>query len=241
VDIGKPVVLVVQAGRPLTIGRQIEKVDAVLYSFHAGTMAGPAIADLLWGVESPSGKLPVTFPKAVGQIPLYYNHPRTGRPPRPYDFARDHRIEDRIQSDLGFNSNYIDVTPYPLFPFGYGLSYTEFEYGDVELSTSKLRAGEVLAVRAPVTNTGAVAADEVVQLYVRDLVGSLVRPVRELKGFRRVRLEPGETQIVEFAVPAVDLAYFNNEEQRILETGEFELYVGGSSLAPLVGKFELAE
>jgi beta-glucosidase len=239
--VGKPVALVVQAGRPLTMGRQVEKVAAVLYSFHAGTMAGPAIADLLCGLESPSGKLPVTFPKAVGQIPLYYNHPSTGRPPREYDFARDHRMEERIQSDLGFNSNYIDVTPYPLYPFGYGLSYTTFEYGDVELSTIKLRAGQTLAVRAPVTNTGEVAADEVVQLYIRDVVGSLVRPVRELKGFRRVHLEPGETQVVEFALPADELAFYNNEEERILEPGEFELYVGGSSLAPLAGKFEVVE
>ena len=143
-----------QAGRPLTIGRQIAKVDSVLYSFHAGTMAGPAIADLLWGVESPSGKLPVTFPKAVGQIPLYYNHTNTGRPPRHYDFAKDNHVDATINRDLGHNSNYIDVSPYPLYPFGYGLTYTTFEYGPVELSTTNLRAGQILAIRAPVTNTG---------------------------------------------------------------------------------------
>jgi beta-glucosidase len=236
---GKPVVLIVQAGRPLTIGRQIAKVNSVLYSFHAGTMAGPAISDLIWGVESPSGKLPVTFPKAVGQIPLYYNHTNTGRPPRRYDFAKDNHVEVSINRELGHNSNYMDVSPYPLYPFGYGLTYTTFEYGPVELSATKLRGGEILAIRAPVTNTGRVAADEVVQLYVRDLVGSLARPVRELKGLRRVNIRPGQTKIVELALACDDLAFFNNEEQLVLEPGKFELYVGGSSLAPLVGKFEI--
>ena len=232
--LGKPVVLIVQAGRPLTIGKQIEKVDAVLYSFHAGTMAGPAIADLLWGIESPSGKLPVTFLKAVGQIPLYYNHVNTGRPPRPYDFAKDKVVDEEFDLELGYNSNYIDVGPYPLYPFGFGLSYTSFTYGDVELSATKLRSGDVLAVRAPVTNTGKIAADEVVQLYARDLVGSITRPVRELKRFRRVHLKPDETSVVEFALPVDDLAFYNNEEARILEPGEFEIFVGGSSLAPKV-------
>jgi beta-glucosidase len=239
--VGRPVVLVVQAGRPLTIGRQAAQVAAVLYAWHAGTMAGPALTDLLWGVDSPSGKLPVTFPKTVGQVPLYYNHVSTGRPPRPYDFNRDNQIEDILDVDQGFNSNYRDVGPYPLYPFGYGLSYTTFKYGQVKLSTPKLRRGQVLAVRAPVTNSGDVAADEVVQMYVHDVVGSLTRPVRELKGFRRVRLKPGETRVVEFALPAEELAFYNNQEERVLEPGKFEIFVGGSSLAPLAGEFELVE
>ncbi len=236
---GKPIVLVVQSGRPLTIGRQAAASGAVLYSFHAGTMAGPAIADLLLGVESPSGKLPATMPKSVGQCPLYYNHTNTGRPPRDYDFERDGKFDDHIDTDLGYNSNYLDVGPYPLYPFGYGLSYTTFQYGPVELSTDKLHPGETLAVRAPVKNTGDVAADEVVQLYVRDVVGSLTRPIRELKDFRRVHLKPSEQQVIEFALPADALAYYNNEEQLVLEAGKFEIYVGGSSLAPLAGKIEL--
>jgi beta-glucosidase len=238
---GKSVVLIVQAGRPLTIGKQVAQVDAVLYAWHAGTMAGPALVDLLWGVESPSGKLPVTFPKTVGQIPLYYNHVNTGRPPRPYDFARDNQVDDEIDSEQGFNSNYLDVSPYPFYPFGYGLSYTTFEYGPVELSADKLRAGQTLAVRAPVKNTGAVAADEVVQLYVRDVVGSLTRPIRELKQFRRVHLRPGERQVVEFALPADALAFYDNDEQRLLEPGKFEIFVGGSSLAPLAADFDVVE
>ena len=240
-EVGKPTVLIVQAGRPLTIGREVEQVDAVLYSFHAGTMAGPAIADLLWGKESPSGKLPVTFPKSVGQVPLYYNHTNTGRPPREYDFAKDHAYDEEFDTQQGFNSNYLDVGPYPLFPFGYGLSYATFEYGKVELSTTKIKAGQVLAVRVPVTNTGALAADEVVQIYVRDLVGSIARPVRELKAFRRVRLEPGQTDVLEFAITSNDLKFYNNEEEQLLEPGKFELYVGGSSLAPLAGTFEVVE
>jgi beta-glucosidase len=238
---GKPIVLIVEAGRPLTIGRQVAKVDAVLYSFHAGTMTGPAFADLIWGVESPSGKLPVTFPKTVGQIPLYYNHLNTGRPARPFDFDQDGHIDEIINRKLGNNSNYVDVSPYPLYPFGYGLSYTTFEYGRVELSTTKPRSGESISIRVPVTNTGKVAADEVVQVYVRDVAGTLVRPVRELKSFRRVHIEPGETKTVQFSLSTDSLAYFDNNERRIVEPGEFELYVGGSSLAPLAGRFEVVE
>ena len=161
-------------------------------------MAGPASPTCCGELIRPPGKLPVTFPKTVGQVPLYYNHVSTGRPPRPYDFDRDNQIEDILDVDQGFNSNYRDVGPYPLYPFGYGLSYTTFKYGQVELSTPKLRPGQVLRGSAPVTNSGDVAADEVVQLYVHDVVGSLTRPVRELKGFRRVRLKPGETRVVEF-------------------------------------------
>src|SRR5690606_18807237 len=146
-DVGKPIVLIVEAGRPLTIGLQMVQANAVLYSFHAGTMAGPAIADLLWGIESPSGKLPVTLPKAVGQVPLYYNHTNTGRPPRKYDLAKDRHFDDEFDFQQGYNSNYLDVSPYPLFPFGFGLSYAEFEYGEVELSTTKLKAGQILAAR----------------------------------------------------------------------------------------------
>lgn len=237
----KPVVMIVLAGRPLTIGRQIDKVDAVLYAWHPGTMAGPALADLLWGDESPSGKLPVTFPKTVGQIPLYYNHTNTGRPPRPYDFARDSHVQDTIRTDLGNNSNYLDVSPYPLYPFGYGLSYTTFKYGEVELSSHQLRPNQVLAIRVPVTNVGNVAAAEVVQLYVRDVVASNVRPVRELKAFRRIHLKSGEKQIVELALSAADLAFYNDQDVRLLEPGRFELYIGANSLAPLAAEVELTK
>jgi beta-glucosidase len=238
---GKPIVLVVEAGRPLTIGRQVAKVDSVLYSLHAGTMAGPALADLIWGIESPSGKLPVTFPKTVGQVPLYYNHLNTGRPAKPYDIKQDGQIDETINRKLGNNSNYVDVSPYPLYPFGYGLSYTTFEYGHVELSTTRPHSGENISIHVPVTNAGKVAADEVVQVYVRDVAGTLVRPVRELKTFRRIHIEPGETKTVEFVLSTNSLAYFDNQERRIVEPGEFELYIGGSSIAPLAGRFDLID
>jgi beta-glucosidase len=238
---GKPIVMIVQAGRPLTIGRQIEKAAAVLYAFHGGTMAGPAIADLLWGVQLPSGKLPVTFAKSVGQIPLYYNHTNSGRPPRPYNFEKDSHVEDEIRRDLGYNSNYIDVTPYPLFPFGYGLSYATFEYGKTELSTDKLKAGESVRVRTSIKNAGKVAGDDVVQLYIHEMWGKPVRPVRELKGFRRVHLEPGELSSVEFSLSSDDLAFFNNQEQAVVEPGKYEIFVGGDSLASRVGEFEFVK
>jgi beta-glucosidase len=238
---GTPIVLIVETGRPLTIGRQIEKADSVLYSFHAGTMAGPALADLIWGIESPSGKLPVTIPKTVGQIPLYYNHTTTGRPPRPYDFNHDSQIDDSINRNLGNNSNYIDVGPYPLYPFGYGLSYTTFEYGEVKLSSTRLSEGETLLIRAPVTNTGRTPSEEVAQLYIRNTAGGAVHEVRELKAFQRVRIEPGETKLVQFALPFHSLAFFDSQERRILPSGKFEIYVGGNSLAPLAAQFDIGK
>jgi beta-glucosidase len=235
----KPVVLVIEAGRPLTIGPQVEKVDAVLYSFHAGTMAGPAIADLLWGVESPSGKLPVTFPKQVGQIPLYYNHDNTGRPPRKFNFATDARLEYWPAPELGNTSTYIDVGPYPLYPFGFGLSYTTFDYDRVEFSAKESRPGKPIVIRASIANTGEVPADEVTQLYVHQRSGRLARPVRELKGFRRVRLEPGERKEVEFSLTTDDLAYFDNDGVRAVDEAEVQVFVGGDSLAPEAGVIQV--
>jgi beta-glucosidase len=239
--VGKPIVLVIQAGRPLTIGRQIEHARSVLYSFHAGTMAGPAIADLLWGAESPSAKLPVTFPRSVGQEPLYYNHANTGRPPRPYKSDPALDVNAPFTPELNNTSSYLDVGPYPLFPFGYGLSYTTFEYSPAELSGKTLTAATPLEIRLKVINTGGIPADEIVQFYIRRVAGSIVPPVRELKGFRRVRLNAGESKLVAFSLTAEDLSYFNNKEQRTTEPGRVELFVGGSSLAPLVGEVELVQ
>ncbi|HVT26414.1 MAG TPA: glycoside hydrolase family 3 N-terminal domain-containing protein, partial [Lacipirellulaceae bacterium] len=233
---GKPIVLIVEAGRPLTIAPHIAKVNAVLYSFHAGTMAGPALADLIWGIESPSGKLPVTFPKVVGQIPLYYNHMSTGRPPRPYEFPQDSAIDERIHLDLGNNSNYIDIGPYPLFPFGYGLSYTTFQYGHAELSTTELRPGETVTVQIPVTNTGKRLGTAVVQLYIRDATSEMVRPVRELKGFQRIPIAPGETKIARFRLSRNSFTYFDVHERKVVPPGRFDIYIGGDSTAPKVGE-----
>jgi beta-glucosidase len=238
---GKPTVLVVMAGRPLTIGAECEAVDAVLYAWHPGTMGGSAIAEVLLGAEAPSGKLPVTIPKSVGQAPLYYGHSNTGRPSPPgfKPLAGSHEAD--LPEEFKFRSHYLDSDPFPLFPFGYGLTYTTFAYDDVELSVPSLRPGQTLGVRARVTNTGKRAGTEVVQLYVRDLVASVVRPVKELKAFRRLRLRPGESKVVEFALDASQLAYLDAEGKPVLEPGRFALGVGGDSTVELAEAFELID
>lgn len=238
---GKPVVMVVLAGRPLAIGAECDAVDAVLYAWHPGTMGGPAIADLLFGAATPSGKLPVTFPKNVGQAPLYYSHTNTGRP-SPADFRPLSQTQGNdLSPAFQYSSHYVDGDPFPLFPFGYGLSYTSFSYDGFELGAASIGLQQTLAVRARITNTGARAGAEVAQLYVRDVAATLVRPVRELKAFRRVYLRPGESLPVEFALDADDLRYFNNEGQSVLEPGKFAVWVGGDSTATLGGEFELTD
>lgn len=238
---GKPMVLVVLAGRPLTIGEELELADAVLYAWHPGTMGGPAIADLLTGVASPSGKLPVTFPKHVGQSPLYYNHPRTGRPALKGTRALIGSGRPDFPELQKYRSHYLDVDPFPLLPFGFGLSYSTFEYGEVELTNTMLERGQTLGIRVPLTNTGSVVAEDVAQLYVQDVAARLVRPVRELKRFRRVRLEPGETVTLEFALSTEDLAYHDNNAKIVLEPGDFRIGVGGDSTVPLSSRFTLKE
>jgi beta-glucosidase len=238
--IGRPVVLVVLAGRPLTLGAVSEQVKAVLYAWHPGTMCGPALADLLFGVESPSGKLPMTFPKAPGQIPVYYNHKNTGRPPE----ARKLTLLDDIplharQSSLGDASRYLDIGYLPLYPFGYGLSYAEFKYANLRLSAQRLRLGETLRVTVELTNAGSVEAEETAQLYIRDLVGSVTRPVKELKGFQKVRLKPNETKTLNFELPAQALGFHNRQMQYVVEPGTFHIWIGGDSQAGLEGEFEL--
>lgn len=236
---GKPTVLVVLAGRPLAIGAECELVDAVLYAWHPGTMGGPAIADVLLGAATPSGKLPVTFPKNVGQAPLYYGHSNTGRPsPRDYQSLVTTREKD-LRGDFQYRSHYLDSDPFPLFPFGYGLSYTTFAYEAPALGTTAIKPGQTLSVQVRVTNTGQRGAAEVVQLYVRDLAAKIVRPVKELKAFRRVYLRAGESSVVEFALDANDLGYFDADGQRVLEPGEFAIGVGGDSTVELDQKFEL--
>lgn len=236
---GKPIVMVVLAGRPLAIGAECDAADAVLYAWHPGTMGGPAIADLLLGVATPSGKLPVTFPKHVGQVPLYYSHTNTGRP-SPTDFRPLSQTQGKdLAPAFQYSSHYLDGDPFPLFPFGYGLSYATFSYDGFELGAPSIDPRQTLAVRARITNSGPRAGVEIAQLYVRDVAGTLVRPVRELKAFRRVYLRPGESQPVEFALDADDLRYFNNEGRSVLEPGKFAVWVGGDSTATLGGEFEL--
>jgi len=239
---GKPVVAVVMAGRPLTLGDIVDEVDAILFAWHPGTMGGAALADLLFGVESPSGKLPVSFPRMVGQVPIYYNHKNSGKPATPDSVVL---IDDipvgAPQTSVGNTAFHLDAGYRPLFAFGHGLSYTQFGYTNLRLGKSELVAGDSLKVSVDVTNLGNVAADEVVQLYVRDLVGSVTRPVRELKGFQRLRLDPGRTATVDFELRADDLAFFGRDNTLITEAGEFHVWVGGSSETELRTSFHLVD
>jgi beta-glucosidase len=237
---GKPLVLVVMAGRPLTLGKVIDKVSAVLYAWHPGTMGGPAIVDLLFGVESPSGKLPVSFPRVVGQVPIYYSKKNTGRPPSHDSITHIDHIDGKAeQTSLGMSAFHLDAGFTPLFPFGFGLSYTHFEYSDLSISLDAVALGGALDVSATLHNRGQVAAEEVVQLYTRDLVGSVTRPVRELKAFRRVRLEPGESRVVSFTLHTDDLAFYDRKMELVTEPGRFHLWIGGSSEAHLWGEFDV--
>jgi len=239
---GKPIALVVMAGRPLTIGEISRKVQAVLYAWHPGTMTGPALVDLIFGIESPSGKLPVTFPKTAGQIPVYYNHKNTGRPPQEGAFTL---IDDipvhAFQHSLGNTSHYLDIGYLPLYPFGFGLSYTRFKYANIKLSTNNIKIGDNIRVSVDLINVGAMEAEEVAQLYIRDLVASITRPVRELKGFQRIRLKPGEKKTVTFDLPSQDLGFHNTDMEYTVEPGKFHLWVGGDSQSVLMTEFELVE
>ena len=235
---GKPVVLVVMAGRPLTIERDLPYADAVLYNFHPGTMGGPAIWDLLFGKENPSGKLPVTFVREVGQIPMYYNHNNTGRPAQ-WIPTLDEIPTEAQQTSLGNTSFYLDSGDKPLFPFGYGLSYSKFKYSGLQLSSDKIKQGETLMVKATVKNVSNVDGDEVVQLYVRDLVGSIARPVKEVKGFTKIHLKAGESKQVEFQLTPEELAFYGRDLQKKAEAGDFKLWVGPNSAEGLEGGFSL--
>jgi beta-glucosidase len=239
---GKPVVLVIMTPRPLTIGEISEYADAVLYAWHPGTMAGPALADVLFGLESPSGKLPVTFPKAAGQIPIFYAQKNSGRPANMDTFVPIDEIPVRsFQTSLGNTNHYLDIGFAPLYPFGFGLSYTTFAYSGLTLSAQNIDFKDSLTVSVTLSNTGNFEAEEVVQLYVRDLVASITRPVKELKDFQRVRLSPGERTIVSFNVHPSNLGFYNSKGEYIIEKGDFQVWVGGSSEAELTEVFRLAE
>jgi len=221
---GTPVVLVVMNGRPLTIPWAAEHVPAIVESWFLGVEDGPALAAVLFGDVSPSGKLPVTFPRAVGQIPLYYNHKNTGRP----------------TGAEKYTSKYIDLPVTPLFPFGHGLSYTTFGYSDLRLSAHSIPPAGTLRVSVTVTNTGSRDGTEVAQLYVHDEVASVTRPVRALAGFRRVSLKPGEARTLEFQLTPKELGLYNKDMKFVVEPGKFRVFVGGSSVGGLEGEFEVA-
>ncbi|MFK7828849.1 MAG: beta-glucosidase BglX [Congregibacter sp.] len=239
---GKPVILVIMAGRPLTLEEALPYADAVLYAWHPGTMGGPAIADLLFGLSSPSGKLPVSFPRVVGQVPIYYAHKNTGRPATDDTCVHMEEVPARApQTSLGMTSFHLDAGYKPLFPFGYGLSYGRFQYVKITTSHRAVRLGDTIDVSADVANTGTHLAEEVVQLYLRDLVGSVTRPVREMKAFRRVQLKPGERRRITFTLTTDDLAFYGRDMQHRAEPGWFHVWIGGSSDAPLWAEFEVIE
>jgi beta-glucosidase len=221
---GKPFVVVLMNGHPLTLEEVAAKSPAILEAWFPGIQAGNAIADVLFGKVNPGGKLPVTFPRSVGQIPLYYNHEPTGRPADP---------------ENKYTSKYLDEPVTPLYPFGYGLSYTKFGISDVNLSSATMSSHGVVEVSADVTNEGAVAGDEVVQLYIHDPVASIEQPVRRLRGFQRVTLEPGETKSVKFRLGPSDVGFYDEMGNLVVEPGQIEVFLGDSSEAPQVGSFEV--
>jgi beta-glucosidase len=224
---GKPVVMVLFTGRPLTIGWEKANVPAILNVWFAGTEAGDAIADVLLGKVNPSGKLTMTFPQNVGQVPIFYSHKNTGRP----------LAEGKWFSK--FRSNYLDVSNDPLYPFGYGLSYTSFDYKNLKLSSTELNSTGELKVSVEVTNSGNYDGAEVVQLYTRDLVGSVTRPVKELKGFQKISLKKGETRTVEFSLTEKDLRFYNSDLKLVSEPGDFKVFVGTNSANTLEAGFVL--
>ncbi len=227
---GKPVILVLFNGRPLVLNQENETVPAILDVWFPGSEAGLAIADVLFGTENPSGKITLTFPRSVGQIPIYYNQKNTGRP-----------LGNKDGVFEKFKSNYLDLRNEPLFPFGYGLSYTTFGYSNLKISTVKITPSETLKVSVDVSNTGNFDGKEVVQLYIRDLVGTVTRPVKELKGFQKIAIKKGEKQTITFQISLEDLKFYNSDLQFVAEPGMFEIFVGGNSNAELKATFELVQ
>jgi len=225
---GKPIVATIMAGRPLTIERDLPNVDAMLYSFHPGTMGGPALVNLIFGDVNPSGKSPITFLRTVGQAPLYYAHNMTGRPYNG-ETLLDEIPAEAGQTSLGNTSYYLDFGAYPLFPFGYGLSYTTFAYSGIGLNKDTYKADDTISVTFTLSNTGTYDGTEVAQVYIRDLVGSITRPVKELKAFQRVSLKAGESRTITLEIPVQELAFVGLDGIKKVEPGEFRLWVAGDS------------
>lgn len=213
---GKPVVVLINAGRPLIFNWTSEHIPAIVYTWWLGSQAGNAIADVLFGDYNPSGKLPVTFPKSEGQIPIYYSHYNTGRPAT-------------NDTDRFYRSAYIDLSIHPQYAFGYGLSYTNFKYDNLKLSSARISPGKIIDVSFTLTNTGKYSGEEVVQLYLRDEVASVVRPVKELKDFKKIFLQPGESKVITFTIDKEKLSFYNEKLQWITEPGKFDLMIGSSS------------
>lgn len=215
-ELKKPIVTVLFNGRPLDLHGVIDRVDALLEAWYPGTEGGAAIADLLFGHANPSGKLTMSFPYSVGQVPVYYNHFNTGRPNRPD--APDHYV-----------SKYLDIPNEPLLPFGYGLSYTSFTYSEMRLSNETVTPSESITASIQITNTGERAGEEIVQLYVRDIAGEIVRPMKELKGYQKVCLEPGEMKEISFTISEEALRYYHSNLEFTSDNGEFHAMIGPNS------------
>ncbi|MBN2745826.1 MAG: beta-glucosidase BglX [Bacteroidales bacterium] len=227
---GKPVILLLFTGRPLVLNNEDKKAKAILNVWFPGTEAGLAIADVLFGHVNPSGKLTTTFPRSVGQIPIYYNHKNTGRP-----------LENNEGRFEKFKTNYLDERNEPLYPFGFGLSYTEFEYSNMQLSKRIVRQNDSLEVSIEVKNTGNYDGYEVVQLYVRDFVGTITRPVKELKGFKKIFIEKGNTKTLRFVLTTDDLKFYNYNLDFVVETGKFSVMIGPNSRDLTSMEFKLSE
>jgi len=236
--LGKPVAAIILSGRPLTFHEVADQVQAVMWAGHPGTMGGPAIADLLFGEAVPSGKLTVTFPRTVGQVPIYYAHLNTGRPAPPTELGIPLGNPANPQ---GYTSKYIDVDFTPEYPFGYGLSYTTFEYSNLRVETPVIRRNGMLKVSAVISNHGTLEGTEVVQLYVHPVAASVAQPVRLLKGFQRISIKSGKSETVTFNVPARDLAFHNQKMQLVNEPGRYQVWIAPDSAGGLEGQFSLEQ
>jgi beta-glucosidase len=236
-----PLVTVFMAGRPLTIERQVEISDAVLYAWHPGTMGGKALSNIIFGTANPSGKLPVTFPRNVGQIPIYYNHKHTSHIAKGTEGNIDSIPREAYQSVMGHTSSYLDVAPTPLFHFGYGLSYTTFELSDIRIESTAVKPDGYIRASVVVTNTGSREGTEVVQLYTGRKTASVTQPMKELKDFQRVSLAPGESRKVEFEVPVSRLAFHNRDMVLAVEEGKYTLTIGSDSQSGLKTYFKITK
>ncbi|MES2676441.1 MAG: glycoside hydrolase family 3 C-terminal domain-containing protein, partial [Pseudomonadota bacterium] len=237
---GKPLVLIIMAGRQIALHDVINDLDSILMAWHPGTMAGPAIADVVMGNVSPAGRLPVTWPKVTGQVPIYYNSTNTGRPGHILPFVPFDQIDDEAdQNSLGNVSRYIDIGFEPQFPFGFGLTYSTFNYSDININKKIISQQGELTMSALIENTGDREATETVQLYTQDVAGSITRPIRELKNFQQIKLAPGEQKQVSFTLTAKDLSFYNQALELVTEPGKFRAWIAPHSAAGLMTEFEV--
>lgn len=237
---GKPIVLILMAGRAITITNIIHLLDSVLMTWHPGTMGGPAIYDMLFGINEPQGRLPISWPKTAGQLPYFYNHKSTGRPADSTNFVHINDIPiEAWQSSLGNNSHYLDAGFTPHFPFGYGLGYTSFKYENIQISKDTINSSEELIIKATIKNIGSKEGHETVQLYVQDVIGSITRPVKELKGFEHIYLKSGEQKEVSFSISPNDLKFVNHKMVYDFEEGAFNVWIGPNSVTGLKASFYL--